>query len=1455
MAPNSAVFNLSNLNGNNGFAIVGSFVGISDSSAGDFNGDGMEDLIIGASKDNGSAAKYNVVFGSSSGFGANFNLSDINGNNGFVINGIDKIDFSRSTVSSAGDINGDGIDDLIIGVPLASPNSKYYAGESYVVFGKSNGFGASLNLSDLNGSNGFVINGIDPDDRSGSSVSSAGDFNGDGIDDLIIGAPLATHNSKYGAGESYVVFGKSSGFGASLNLSNLNGSNGFVINGIDTDDFSGSSVSSAGDFNGDGIDDLIIGASGAVPVGKSYVVFGKSSAFGASLNLSDLNGSNGFVINGIDRGDTSVSSAGDFNGDGFDDLIIGAPDADPYGKPNAGESYVVFGSSNGFGGSLNLSDLNGSNGFVINGIYEDDNSGRSISSAGDFNGDGFDDLIIGAPFADTNKYNAGKSYVVFGSSNGFEGRLNLSDLNSSNGLVLNGIDRDDRSGYSVSSAGDINDDGFDDLSIGASFDSRVQPSRERYFIFGFATTTAPNQFPVAVTDTATTNEATAVNISVLANDTGPDSSRLRVTNVNGNKVNVGTSISFNEVNVGTPITLSSGALLTLNADGTFTYDPNAKFETLGVGETGSDSFNYTIRDGSFTSTASVNLTINGVNDAPKIVSNFNLSDLNGSNGFVLKSPIQSYYPYDSLGESVSNAGDINGDGFDDLIIGAPDADANGKFSAGVSYVVFGSSSGFGASLDLSSLDGSNGFAINGIDRDEFSGSTVSSAGDINGDGIDDLIIGASGADPNGQQYAGASYVVFGRGSGFGASFDLSSLDGSNGFAINGIDTDDFLGASVSSAGDINGDGIDDLIISASGADPNGKSRAGESYVVFGRGSGFGASFDLSSLDASNGFAINGIDTDDFSGTSVSSAGDINGDGIDDLIIGASGADPNGKSLAGESYVVFGKSSGFGASLNLSSLDGSNGFAINGINPYDSLGASVSSAGDFNGDGIDDLIIGANGSRYGFDYNAGPPGNAYVVFGKSSGFGSVLNLSSLDGSNGFAINGNELGISVSSAGDFNGDGIDDVIIGVPLAGVGVGSKFYAGESYVVFGSSSGFGASFDLSSLDGSNGFAINGININDLSGRSVSNAGDINGDGIDDVIIGAPSQNSRNADQNDGEGYVIFGFPTILSTQEDTAVNILASTILRRYSDIDSDTLNISGITNPANGTLTFNDNGTVGNASDDYFIYTPNANYNGADSFNYTVTDGNGGTIDGTFKLNVKPVNDAPVAVNDTVTAAKNTAVSIQANTLLANDTDIDSTNLSITGVSAATNGTAVLKNNGTPNNSADDFIVFTPTCGFSGAASFNYTISDRQLTSTAKVTVQVGDRLYGGNGNDVLHGTPGNDYLNGSNGKDQLYGGSGKDTLNGGNGNDLLCGGLGSDILTGGNGKDKFVFAAGKGSDIITDFCKCNDLIGLSDGLTFNQLSFTGNNIIVTATDKILATLTNISTTTLTVANFTIL
>ena len=195
----------------------------------------------------------------------------------------------------------------------------------------------------------------------------------------------------------------------------------------------------------------------------------------------------------------------------------------------------------------------------------------------------------------------------------------------------------------------------------------------------------------------------------------------------------------------------------------------------------------------------------------------------------------------------------------------------------------------------------------------------------------------------------------------------------------------------------------------------------------------------------------------------------------------------------------------------------------------------------------------------------------------------------------------------------------------------------------------------------------------------------------------------------------------------------------------------------------------------------------------------------------------------------------------------------LSITAVSGATNGTAVLNNNGTPGNSADDFIVFTPTTGFSGNGSFDYTLSDGSLTDIGNVTVAVGTNLSGGNADDLLDGTAGNDNLSGGNGKDTLNGSAGNDTLNGGNSADKLTGGTGNDILTGGSASDTLpYFAASHGTDTITDFSDGLDYIGLSGGLSFGQLSFSGSNIIVTSTTEILATLTGINTTTLTSADF---
>ena len=218
---------------------------------------------------------------------------------------------------------------------------------------------------------------------------------------------------------------------------------------------------------------------------------------------------------------------------------------------------------------------------------------------------------------------------------------------------------------------------------------------------------------------------------------------------------------------------------------------------------------------------------------------------------------------------------------------------------------------FRRASNLSDLDGTNGFRLDGVAARDYSGVAVSGAGDVNGDGLADLLIGADGA-PNGSD-SGASYVVFGRDTAqtgvFPASLDLSDLDGTNGFRLSGVAAGDGSGNAVSNAGDVNGDGLADLLIGAPGAAPNDISDSGASYVVFGRGTAqepFPASLDLSDLDGTNGFRLNGVAADDYSGVAVSGAGDVNGDGLADLLIGAFGADHNGSS-SGTSYVVFGES--------------------------------------------------------------------------------------------------------------------------------------------------------------------------------------------------------------------------------------------------------------------------------------------------------------------------------------------------------------------------------------------------------------------------------------------------------------------------------------------------------------------------------------------------------------------
>ena len=520
----------------------------------------------------------------------------------------------------------------------------------------------------------------------------------------------------------------------------------------------------------------------------------------------------------------------------------------------------------------------------------------------------------------------------------------------------------------------------------------------------------------------------------------------------------------------------------------------------------------------------------------KILPNaIDLLELKPEQGFSINGVKKHDYPY-ILG-SVSGAGDINNDGFNDIILSNPGADVEGVKAAGEVYVIFGAENiGESGNIDVNRLDGSNGFLIQGIEEADKFGQSISKAGDLNNDGIDDIIIGASVKGSGGYITTGRAYVIFGDADlGNSSSLDIEQLDGKNGFEIKHTEEYRLTGFSVSHAGDVNGDKINDLIIGS----PFSASRdIAKDYVVFGNSNvGSSGVLELSDINGENGFAIVG-NQDDIPIHYVSSAGDLNGDGFDDLAIGAPTAGDStlesygidssvGKPASGRGYVIYGgRDVGKSREFNLSSLDKSNGFIATIDLPGSFFGRSVSSAGDVNNDGVDDVIFGGT-------FTGG-----HVVFGSNNlTIADELDVGSLDGKNGFSILrddlSEQLGSSVSSAGDFNNDGIGDIAIVAPNADRGRNSN--SAEGYLIFGkedlASSG---NLKLSQLEPNSSLILQNYSKSidsyipnfreDRSSNNVvSNLGDINGDGIDDLIIGVPGASGVPSASNVVDSYVMFG--------------------------------------------------------------------------------------------------------------------------------------------------------------------------------------------------------------------------------------------------------------------------------------------------------------------------------------------
>ena len=394
--------------------------------------------------------------------------------------------------------------------------------------------------------------------------------------------------------------------------------------------------------------------------------------------------------------------------------------------------------------------------------------------------------------------------------------------------------------------------------------------------------------------------------------------------------------------------------------------------------------------------------------------------------------------------------------------------------------------------------------ISGQTGYDLAGSALAGVGDVDGDGLDDLLVGvAYNADGNGWSNQGQVYLLLGRTSGWETLADLSSADGS--FVGEAADAE--LGQAIAGIGDVDGDGLADLLMAAPFASA-GPTENGHVYLILGRASGWVLEAPASDADSS----FIGENTMDFAGQRVAGLGDVDGDGYDDFAIGAPSND-DAASHAGQTYLFFGDPGLWPAQLDLGSADAS----FLGENTHDLLGTAVSGAGDVNGDGFDDIILGAGRN----DEVASNAGKAYLVLGGTTGWAMDTAVASADASFLGLASEDEAGNEVAGGGDVDGDGFDDLLIGAQDANDG---GVDTGSVYLIRGAATGLLPGTSLAGADAS----FVGEAIGDHAGAQLAGPGDFDSDGLDDFIVSAYGNDE--ADTNAGQAYLVFGRTSAWST-------------------------------------------------------------------------------------------------------------------------------------------------------------------------------------------------------------------------------------------------------------------------------------------------------------------------------------
>jgi hypothetical protein len=767
----------------------------------------------------------------------------------------------------------------------------------------------------------------------------------------------------------------------------------------------GYSVSNAGDINKDGFSDIMVGVPyyDASASNEGAVMIYKGSAGGLVTNSP-------YVFK-LDQAEAnlgiSVAMAGDVNNDGYSDMLAGAHQFDN-GQSNEGVGILIAGAPNGLG-LVTFLECNQPGAMM----------GFAVAGAGDVDGDGFSDVMAGARFYSNGQALEGAAFIFKGSANG---------LVTANPVVIESNQVDARLGHALSSAGDVNGDGFSDIALGAYLYDKGS-SNEGAVMIHLGGSNGIGIAPSQTLENDQTEAQFGISVACAGDVNGDGYADLIAGARYYDKGHLNEGAAF----------IYQGSPAGLNPVPTSVIESNQGDAWMGSAVASAGDVN---GDGLSDVLVGSYAFDHGQTDEGSVF--VWLGTTTGTNTH--RQELNGYEDYCSFGQSVANAGDVNGDGFSDIIVGASGFDS-GQPNSGAAYIYYGALQGINVNTVTK---------IEHVTGSRLLGYSVAGAGDVNGDGYADVIIGDMGYfvtwDPQKGLIEGAALVYYGSPQGI----NLNTFS-----VIKNNETASSFGWVVSRAGDVNGDGFDDVLV----GDPNYDKQYDEGAVFVYHGSAQG-------ISTTAAITLEGNQAAAELGFSLAPAGDINGDGFGDIVAGAAFYS-NSQDAEGAAFIYHGSISGINSTATILENNVSQAW----------MGYSVSSAGDLNGDGFSDIVVGCPISQAG-------EGAVLIYYGSSNS----INNNSLKATLAIA-QPSYFGNAVSTAGDYNGDGYGDLIIGAVNY-----SPTNTGAAFMFLGSSNGISPQTPIK-------FESNIPNSE--MGTSVSCAGDVNGDGYSDILVGALFYNSK----------------------------------------------------------------------------------------------------------------------------------------------------------------------------------------------------------------------------------------------------------------------------------------------------------------------------------------------------------